>query len=108
MPQYRQFTSSTGTVWKVYRVEPGAVSESLSRLREHLVEAESERRRPWLFFESSAGERRRLTPVPAGWDDTCTDAQLAAWCEAADTIPPAPARRAEDEPPSSNNSSDSD
>ena len=98
MKQYRGFTDSKGIVWKVYRVEPQSVSESLARLREHLPDVESERRRPWLLFESSAGEHRRLTPVPDGWDGDCTAADLAAWCGAADPIPPAPARRADEDP----------
>jgi hypothetical protein len=99
MIQYRQFTDSARVVWKVYRVEPGAVSASLARLRERLPDRESERRRPWLLFESSSGERRRLAPVPDEWDESCSDAQLAKWCVAGEPIPPAPARRAAEDPP---------
>lgn len=98
MKQYREFTDSKGIRWKVYRVEPQSVSDSFARLRERLPDTESERRRPWLLFESSAGEHRRLTPVPAEWDGACTDAELANWSVAADSIPPAPARRADEDP----------
>jgi hypothetical protein len=98
MNQYREFTDSRGVVWKVYRVEPQSVSDSLARLRQRLPDKESERRRPWLLFESRAGEHRRLTPVPETWDGNCTDADLAEWCGAAEAIPPAPARRAAEDP----------
>jgi hypothetical protein len=94
MKPYREFADSSGTVWRVYRVEPQSVSASLARLRESMASVESERRQPWLLFESSVGDRRRLAPVPARWDENCTDAELANWSAAADSIPPAPARRA--------------
>ena len=95
MQQYREFRDSAGSVWKVYRVEPRAVSPALLRLRETLPH-KTERRQPWLMFESSAGDRRRLTPVPDRWDDDCTQSEIAEWCAAADPIPPAPLRREED------------
>ena len=94
--QYREFRDSSGLEWKVYRVEPRAVSPALTRLRETLSSAKPERRQPWLFFESSAGDQRRLTPVPVRWDENCTRAEIAEWCAAADPIPPAPLRREED------------
>jgi hypothetical protein len=96
MHQYRQFTDSSGTIWSIYRVEPRVVSPSLTRLRETLPHMDSERRHPWLLFESSAGDRRRLTPVPGRWDEDCTDSEIAEWCAAADQIPPAPLRRESD------------
>jgi len=96
MQQYREFTDTSGTVWSVYRVEPRAVSPSLVRLRETLPHVETERRQPWLFFESKAGDRRRLTPVPLRWDHDCTQSELADWCAAAEPIPPAPLRRQSD------------
>ena len=42
----------------------------------------------WLSFTSSAGTRRRLTPVPGGWE-TATNEQLARYCEAATPLGPA-------------------
>jgi hypothetical protein len=101
MTAYRQFTHSSGSVWRVYRVEPQSVSPTLARLRESMTGVGAERRRPWLLFESSAGERRRLAPVPERWDESCTDADLADWCEAAERIPPAPMRRDSDSRPGS-------
>lgn len=94
---YREFTDSAGVRWKAYRVEPQRVSPALERLRDSLPAQASERRRPWLLFESESG-RRRLSPVPAGWDGSCTDADLEQWCEIAERIPPAPERREVDHP----------
>lgn len=97
MQQYRRFTDSSGLVWSVYRVEPRAISPALERLRETLPNVESERRQPWLLFESRAGDRRRLTPVPTRWDaEDCMVSELDQWCAAADPIPPAPLRRESD------------
>lgn len=96
MPHYREFTDSSGTVWKVYWVEPRAVSPALVRLRETFPHENSERRQPWLLFESSAGDRRRLTPVPDRWEENCRESEIAEWCAAADPIPPAPLRRRSD------------
>jgi hypothetical protein len=96
MRQYREFRDSSGSVWKIYRVEPRTVSPALVRLRDTLPRQGSERRQAWLLFESSTGDRRRLTPVPGRWDDDCTQSEIAQWCAAADPIPPAPLRREED------------
>ena len=96
MRQYREFTDSSGMVWSIYRVEPRAVSPALLRLRETLPSVKAERRQPWLLFESKAGDRRRLTPVPARWDDNCPVSEIAEWWAASESIPPAPLRREED------------
>ena len=96
MQQYREFTDSSGVRWHIYHVEPRAVSPSLARLRGTLPNLDFERRQPWLLFESSGGDRRRLTPVPARWAENCADFEIAEWCAAADPIPPAPLRRETD------------
>lgn len=96
MRQYREFRDSDGVVWNVYHVEPRAISPALARLRETLPHKNAERRQPWLLFESSNGDRKRLTPVPARWAEDCTRAEIAEWCAVADPIPPAPLRREED------------
>lgn len=36
----------------------------------------------WLCFESEAGEKRRLVPVPDGWENASSD-RLTAWCRVA-------------------------
>ena len=39
----------------------------------------------WLTFESAA-ERRRLSPIPSGWD-TASTSELAAFCARASMVP---------------------
>jgi hypothetical protein len=92
---YCEFTDSAGVRWKAYRVEPQRVSAALERLRGSLSAELSERRQPWLLFESP-NERRRVTPIPEGWDENPTYALLEQWCTSADRIPPAPERREDD------------
>lgn len=77
----RVFRDAAAVEWSVYLTVPSA-SE---RRAQHLAEAY---RAGWLVFES-ASEKRRLAPVPAGWD-SLSDAALAALCVAAT---PQPARR---------------
>jgi hypothetical protein len=96
MKNFRTFTDSAGVLWTALRVEPEAVSPTLERLRESMTRASLERRRPWLLFESRMGERRRLAPVPEAWDQPGSDHLLAAWCTMAESVPPAPERRAAD------------
>jgi hypothetical protein len=68
----RHFRDEAGVEWKVFLTARG--SDAVSR--EHsLPEAF---RGGWLVFES-AGEKRRLAPVPANWDTLSNDA-LAALC----------------------------
>ncbi|HEY2377336.1 MAG TPA: hypothetical protein VGH98_15270 [Gemmatimonadaceae bacterium] len=92
---YCEFTDSAGVRWKAYRVEPQRVSEALERLRSSLSSDLSERRQAWLLFESP-NDRRRLSPVPDGWDENASAIQLEQWCGSADRIPPAPERREDD------------
>lgn len=100
MTEYHAFTDSGGVAWKVYRVAPPAVSEPLERLRDSLAPLRRERRRPWLLFESDTGERRRLAPVPDEWNESTTTPILESLCARAERVPPAPARREADRPPS--------
>src|SRR5213078_4326673 len=68
----RHFRDEAGVEWKVFLTARG--SDAVSR--EHsLPEAF---RGGWLVFES-AGEKRRLAPVPANWETRSDDA-LAALC----------------------------
>src|SRR5438094_5201502 len=96
MNDVRSYKDSAGVIWRVFRIEPEPISPVLERLRETLTSASPERRRPWLLFESAAGERRRLVPVPDEWDREGSDRLLDAWCAKADLVPPAPAQRAAD------------
>ncbi len=65
----RDFTDATGVTWKVWSTVP-LVAPSFGANVEG-----------WLTFES-AESRRRLTPIPPGWE-TASDAQLAAFCASA-------------------------
>ena len=96
MSDVRSYTDAAGVSWRVFRIEPDPVSSVLERLRETLHSAPRERRRPWLLFESAAGERRRLVPVPDEWEQPGSDRLLADWCAKADPVPPAPEQRAAD------------
>ena len=66
------FTDSTGTEWDVFEVHPSQ-GRTVSRVPEAFREG-------WLCFQS-ADERRRLAPIPVGWEqwdvDTLTAALLA-------------------------------
>ena len=66
----------------------------LTRTLEKLLERER-RRGGWLVFESSEGDKRRLSPYPPDWR-TVSTFELERWCMKAARVPPAPARRAED------------
>ncbi|HWL39758.1 MAG TPA: hypothetical protein VNO75_05925 [Gemmatimonadaceae bacterium] len=59
----------------------------------------------WLCFESDQGEKRRLAPVPTGWD-AAEKERLWDWCEAATVVVKCGPRREElgpDWPPIKNN-----
>jgi hypothetical protein len=62
----RNVTDLLGIVWKVWRVSPPPGKQHL--LPESLHEG-------WLAFQS-ATERRRIGPVPEGWETLSEDALL--------------------------------
>lgn len=66
----RQIRDVAGVEWMVYEVSP---TSSEWRSIESLPEGY---RRGWLCFESPT-EKRRLTPLPPGWQDLTTE-QLGA------------------------------
>jgi hypothetical protein len=98
---YRIFTDSDGVEWQAWDVLPKAVErrianrraarESVSfperrRLDRRQVEGRwtpltSGLRDGWLCFDAS-GVRRRLTPIPTGWDE-CNWAELELYCRSA-------------------------
>ena len=70
----REFRDSTGTTWRVWGMVPrasGVYDESL--------------RAGWLTFENASGARRRLAPIPRGWEDVPQD-RLELMCRAADPV----------------------
>lgn len=83
----RVFTAPDGTLWQAWNVVPGQHADWPSHARNHLPEGMAA---GWLCFES-ATEKRRLHPIPSGWESP-TDADLWHWCVIAD---PVRARRTE-------------
>jgi hypothetical protein len=67
-----------GTLWEVWDVQPGLQLDS-SRRRGPLLP--DEMAGGWLCFDSAA-EKRRLYPIPAGWEE-CADGELLQMCRAA-------------------------
>ena len=70
---HREFTDPDGTSWQVWDVRPATPSES--------IQLRTEYARGWLAFESERG-RRRLVPIPDGWDEW-PDQRLCQACEKA-------------------------
>ena len=88
----REFIDPVGQEWTVWAVTPQEMSKTLKRLTGN----SEERRVPWLTFQSTEGDKRRLSPIPDGWE-TCEDLTLLALWESATRVPPAPARRRVDQ-----------
>jgi len=86
MPQ-REFTDSGGTHWLVWSTTPtpGSVLDG-------------DMRQGWLTFESD-GERRRLVPIPRGWERSTTD-RLELYCRAAQAVSRTTPIRGIPQPPS--------
>jgi hypothetical protein len=107
---YRTFLDSTGKRWEVWLVTPAAAerrkvdrratsagSEGASGASERrltpdrrkapfrrTVAVASEFSQGWLCFESE-GEKRRLAPVPLGWQEAGPD-RLSTWLQAAKRV----------------------
>ena len=92
----RRIHDERGTIWDIWDVLPGDVlagsydRRSNDRLRERTPEStptvQPELENGWLCFQS-AGERRRLTPIPADWFDF-TDAGLRTLLDTATPVIP--------------------
>ena len=74
---YREFTDGGGVSWRAWDTYPGSAANVRPGFE-----------RGWLGFECES-ERRRLAPVPDGWD-AATDDELRAML--ADAQPNRPAR----------------
>ena len=107
---YRTFTDSSGKRWEVWLVTPAAAERRRVDRRVKKAEADTpggladrrhtpdRRRSPyhrhvvvatefsdgWLCFESE-GEKRRLAPVPEGWEQAGPD-RLSTWLQAAKRV----------------------
>ena len=62
----RQIRDAAGVEWMVYEVNPGV------RERQTIETLPELYRRGWLCFESQ-NEKRRLTPLPTGWEELTTE-----------------------------------
>ena len=100
---HRTFKDSQGRIWDVWQVHPSAAERRFVQRRVHdedrtdaaerrsgLERRQGERKveRPaavakeftygWLCFET-VGEKRRLAPIPEGWD-RADDETIEQWC----------------------------
>ncbi|HEX5726489.1 MAG TPA: hypothetical protein VFX98_13530 [Longimicrobiaceae bacterium] len=79
----RTFTSPDGTVWQAWSVRPGEHADWPAHARSHLPPALAE---GWLCFESAA-EKRRLHPIPSGWEEQ-NETGLWSFCATAEPVRP--------------------
>lgn len=63
----RGFTDSTGVEWRVWQVSPGKTGDPDVEQRSRTSLKNTAYANDWLCFESST-EKRRLAPVPSGWE----------------------------------------
>jgi hypothetical protein len=95
----REVIDQHGRHWTIWRVSPEYVERRQSahpeivrqvgerrKRKEARATVSAEYRNGWLAFET-AGERRRLVPVPEGWAEW-TDEQLLDLIERALLLPP--------------------
>jgi hypothetical protein len=106
---YKVFNAPDGTKWEVWMVRPTSTErrrsedfgQSSASRSSSAPAGVTDRRRVdagprtvvspgfengWLCFESSSGEKRRLVPVPEGWE-TAPDDKLWLWCRSAAEVP---------------------
>jgi hypothetical protein len=87
---HRQYRDEQDVMWQVWDIHPIEVAR---QLRAHADADHSPARMAvsgelvggWLCFES-AREKRRLWPIPAGWEEL-SDAELTALCASAVNAP---------------------
>jgi hypothetical protein len=91
----RPFTDSRGEQWQVWDVIPQYVTAGVSPYAQKSRELDGDddacstgvtpdMEDGWLCFES-ATEKRRLHPIPRGWEAR-SDAELEALCGTAETV----------------------
>jgi hypothetical protein len=69
----REVRDAAGVAWNVFDVFP--IERQLAPGRPTPTQLSPEMESGWLAFHSEAGERRRVVPTPAGWDQL-SDADL--------------------------------
>jgi hypothetical protein len=83
----REFTDSRGLAWLVWSTKPTPGSVLATDMQQG-----------WLTFESSE-ERRRLAPIPRGWDEAPPE-RLELYCRAAQAVSRTTPARGISQPPS--------
>lgn len=94
---HRSFTDSLGRSWDVWTVVPANVERRLAQdgkwsgperrhTQEFRVRLGRQWTNGWLAFET-AGEKRRLAPIPDAWEDLRVDA-LESLLQRARRVPP--------------------
>ena len=68
----REFTDRAGRAWSVWEMTP----ENMHRRSRDALGSFAE---GWLCFESALGEKRRLSPIPPGWEEV-PDEELERLC----------------------------
>lgn len=76
----REFTDKSGTLWRVWDINPTPRRPSNPGKRTSLKVPAG-----WLAFEGG-GVRRRLTPIPPEWAQ-CDDCTLESLCASAEIVP---------------------
>jgi hypothetical protein len=94
----REFVDAAGITWRAWEVQNAVARRQIQRRKRHLLGYTGEERRirrdrrfrrartpsAWLAFQSPT-EKRRITPIPQGWEQA-PDADLRRWCSEA--VPP--------------------
>jgi hypothetical protein len=73
---HRTFFDPDKVEWKVWEVTPSSLENAGSALRGFV---EPSLQKGWLCFESSKGEKRRLAPVPSGWERHSFHGMIELW-----------------------------
>lgn len=77
----REFTDRTGSRWQVWDIRPEQMHAAV-RAEDHLQSVIN----GWLAFESvESGEKRRLSPIPGGWE-SWNEAALDRMLERAERV----------------------
>ena len=80
----RGFTDSMGIQWRVWEVLPATWGETASQSFTVSSLKETAFANGWLCFESMQ-EKRRLAPIPAGWE--LRESELEDLCRRAAPVP---------------------
>lgn len=71
---YREFTDTSGVSWRAWDTRP----RSNASVRPLYA-------RGWLSFESDSSGRKRLAPIPQGWEDATVD-EMCEFLEEAKSV----------------------